>query len=306
MENSLCTKFGGVSYNGFCFINKIQFKKIKNLQNIFFSKKICHKLYIEFKFKNSNYKLVVLKNNKPSYEDNNIVVQLFHNKVTDWDMLGYILKAYGNVNYYQYYIQSLFNIVIKNINNLNKCKMKSNFYEHHYCLTYLYNSILQNLIGTSILDVGTCTGILPIIIKKNYPNLRVVGSDIRSLEDAKILAKKNNIDVSFIYLDILKIKKNVEKFDTVIFSHVLNHFSKQMNKKIINNLLKLTNKRLIIDLPIEKRIIDKDHKQAFDQKKLFMLGKKFYYKKFLNTSKTQEKKCNFITLIINKNNIKRR
>jgi len=129
------------------------------------------------------------------------------------------------------------------------------------------------------LDIGTNNAVLPILIKKKYSSLKVTGSDIYLLEYWKLLAKLEKCNINFITLNILNLNGKVEKYDTVIFSHVLEHFPEKMNKKIINNLLKLTKKRLIIVVPIENRNEYKEHLQIFNIKKIKKLKIKAQNKK---------------------------
>ena len=57
----------------------------------------------------------------------------------------------------------------------------------------------------SILDVGTGSGCIPISLKKNWPQSRVMGCDISqaALDVAKINAGMNQVEIAFFHLDIL-------------------------------------------------------------------------------------------------------
>ncbi len=57
----------------------------------------------------------------------------------------------------------------------------------------------------NILDIGTGSGCIPITLKKHLPSAKVIGVDIseKALDVAKTNAKKNNVEVDFIQLDIL-------------------------------------------------------------------------------------------------------
>ncbi len=92
----------------------------------------------------------------------------------------------------------------------------------------------------NILDIGTGSGCIPIILKKNIPNSKVAGIDIseQALEVAKSNAIKNNVDIEFIKLDILsQLITHNSTFNTIVSNppYVLNSEAKQMDSRVLEH-----------------------------------------------------------------------
>jgi release factor glutamine methyltransferase len=100
-------------------------------------------------------------------------------------------------------------------------------------------------IGTSlitILDIGTGSGCIPITLKKNLPQAKVIGIDIseKALEVAKSNAIKNEVAVEFLIHDILTTASNNKQLLTynIIISnppYVLNSEAKQMDSRVLEH-----------------------------------------------------------------------
>ena len=75
-----------------------------------------------------------------------------------------------------------------------------------------------NLNKKNILDIGTGSGCIALVLKQKFINAQVDAIDInsKSLEVAKKNAKKNNLDVNFIEKDILKTEDFDKKYDLII------------------------------------------------------------------------------------------
>jgi len=154
----------------------------------------------------------------------------------------------------------------------------------------------DNIAPTTILDIGTGSGCIPIALKKNIPNSKVTGIDIseQALEVAKSNATKNNVDVEFIKLDILS------PFDSSLITHhlslivsnppyVLNSEAKQMDARVLEHEPHLA--LFVKDTdPIifYKRIIDLCTKHLEEKGHLFFELNPMYandVKKYANDSK---------------------
>lgn len=79
--------------------------------------------------------------------------------------------------------------------------------------------LLNNLIihGESLLDLGCGYGVIGIVVKKEYPKIKVFMSDInkRAVEFAKINAKDHNVEVDIRWGDLYEPWKGM-KFDMIV------------------------------------------------------------------------------------------
>jgi release factor glutamine methyltransferase len=94
----------------------------------------------------------------------------------------------------------------------------------------------------SILDIGTGSGCIPITLKKHLAHAKVVGIDIseQALEVAKSNAKKNNVEVEFIKLNMLDISQisNLTSHFSLIISnppYVLQSEAIQMDNRVLDH-----------------------------------------------------------------------
>lgn len=100
--------------------------------------------------------------------------------------------------------------------------------------------ITNHLSSITILDIGTGSGCIPITLKKNIPQATVSAIDIseQALEVAKFNAKKNNVDIDFINLNILSelITQN-STFNTIVSNppYVLNSEAKSMDSRVLQH-----------------------------------------------------------------------
>lgn len=70
----------------------------------------------------------------------------------------------------------------------------------------------------SILDIGTGTGCIPISLKKNLTNVKITAIDISSeaLKVAKQNASLNNVEITFLEMDILKTHQLEKQYDIIV------------------------------------------------------------------------------------------
>lgn len=103
--------------------------------------------------------------------------------------------------------------------------------------------IKENQGETTILDVGTGSGCIPIVLKKKIPAANVVAMDIseKALEIAKQNASLNNVDVEFIQQDILSpvnvFLQSGIKFDIIVSNppYVRESEKVQMHANVLEN-----------------------------------------------------------------------
>jgi len=146
----------------------------------------------------------------------------------------------------------------------------------------------------NILDIGTGSGCIPITLKKHLPQAKVFGIDISetALEVAKSNALKNNVEVEFLNLDILKqpIPHN-STFNIIVSNppYVLNSEAKQMDARVLEHEPHLA---LFVEdndpIIFYKRIIDLCDKHLAEQGWLFFELNPMYaidVKNYANASK---------------------
>lgn len=92
---------------------------------------------------------------------------------------------------------------------------------------------------TTILDIGTGSGCIPISIKKEASNLHVSAIDVseKALNVAKQNAVLNNVDISFIHQDILKTSRLTNRFDVIISNppYVRNLEKAEIKNNVLQN-----------------------------------------------------------------------
>lgn len=89
-----------------------------------------------------------------------------------------------------------------------------------------------------VLDVGTGSGCIAISLAKNLPNAEVFGIDVskKAIETAKRNAIHNNVDVTFIFLDILDTDLLACNFDIIVSNppYVRNLEKEEIRKNVLD------------------------------------------------------------------------
>ena len=98
----------------------------------------------------------------------------------------------------------------------------------------------KNFDKIAILDIGTGSGCIPVILKKYMPQAHLTGIDIseHALNVARSNAIKHNLEVNFIRQDIFSDALNLNSPFSIIVSnppYILNSESKQMEVRVLDN-----------------------------------------------------------------------
>lgn len=139
----------------------------------------------------------------------------------------YLKKEYpvqyliGNVDFYGYKI-------LVNKHTLIPRFETEQLIEH--TLEYIKYYHMEN---SSVLDIGTGSGCISIVLKKEQPSLKITALDIsyQALKVAKKNARINKVDINYIHEDIFKFK-SVNKYDIVISNPPYLSKEDKVDKKI--------------------------------------------------------------------------
>lgn len=91
--------------------------------------------------------------------------------------------------------------------------------------------------GLSLLDIGTGSGVLPISLKKEMPEVRAMGMDIS--EEALAIARENasllDASVEFLKTDLFKLEELPQKFDLIVSNppYILKKAQKDVQRKFL-------------------------------------------------------------------------
>lgn len=99
------------------------------------------------------------------------------------------------------------------------------------------NSNINKSKKLKILDIGTGSGCIAISLAKNLPNAEVCAIDVskKALETAKRNAINNNVEVTFIFQDILELEELKYNFDIIVSNppYIRNLEKKEIKKNVL-------------------------------------------------------------------------
>lgn len=116
-----------------------------------------------------------------------------------------------------------------------------------------------------ILDIGTGSGCIAVSLAKNLPNAEVYAIDVskKALETAKRNAVNNNVEVTFMFQDILELEALKYSFDIIV-----------SNPPYVRNLEKAEIKKNVLEYEPHLALFVDDHDALIFYKKIASLAQK--------------------------------
>ena len=116
-----------------------------------------------------------------------------------------------------------------------------------------------------ILDIGTGSGCIAVSLAKNLPNAEVYAIDVskKALETAKRNAVNNNVEVTFMFQDILELEALKYNFDIIV-----------SNPPYVRNLEKEEIKKNVLEYEPHLALFVDDHDALVFYKKIASLAQK--------------------------------
>lgn len=143
----------------------------------------------------------------------------------------------------------------------------------------IYRRARALVLGSSLLDVGTCFGFFPLLLQRSGPPLDVVALDVSApiLELARNAAgsRRHAGTVTFVCGDACSLPFANRSFDTVSALHVLEHLAPSSASRALQEMCRVARRRVIVAVPMEEEADPAyDHLQRFDREGLIDLGEK--------------------------------
>jgi SAM-dependent methyltransferase len=139
----------------------------------------------------------------------------------------------------------------------------------------IYRHVLSLIRGSTVLDVGSCFGFLPLLIAERDPRLRVIGTDLvpAAAMLAGHMACEQGNRARFAAADLLTLPVADGAADTVLAVHVLEHLPAEASSAALAQLRRAARYRVVIAVPLEE-VPDPafGHVQAFDLARLARVG----------------------------------
>lgn len=142
----------------------------------------------------------------------------------------------------------------------------------------IYGRARELAAGPSLLDVGTCFGFFPLLLKRSRPPLDVVALDVSApmLDLARGAASRNPAEtVAFVRGDARDLPFADGSFDTVTALHLLEHLTPPSADRALREMCRVARRRVVVAVPLEDEPDPAyGHVQAFDRDGLMELAKK--------------------------------
>lgn len=141
----------------------------------------------------------------------------------------------------------------------------------------IYGHARELVTGKSLLDVGTCFGFFPLLLRQALPRIEIAALDVSApiLELARDTAtsRRRTNPVEFVCADALEMPFAGGSFDTVTALHVLEHLDASSAERALREMCRVAKRRVIVAVPLEEEPDPAyGHIQGFDREGLIDLG----------------------------------
>lgn len=142
----------------------------------------------------------------------------------------------------------------------------------------IYEHARALVAGSSLLDVGTCFGFFPLLLRQSGMRIKIVALDASAplLELARVTAPRYRAeDVAFVRGDASALPFAVGSFDTITALHVLEHLSPSSAERSLREMCRVARRRVVVAAPLEEEPDPAyGHVQSFDREALVSLAEK--------------------------------
>ncbi|MCX9192377.1 class I SAM-dependent methyltransferase [Carbonactinospora thermoautotrophica] len=116
----------------------------------------------------------------------------------------------------------------------------------------IYRRVADLVAGTSVLDVGSCFGFLPLLLLE-MPGRRVIASD-REIGTVRLLttvARERRTPLETLVADARALPLGDNTVDTVLCIHLLEHLSPRDGERVFAELVRVARRRVVVAVPYE-------------------------------------------------------
>jgi 2-polyprenyl-3-methyl-5-hydroxy-6-metoxy-1,4-benzoquinol methylase len=150
--------------------------------------------------------------------------------------------------------------------------------KHHPTAVFggIYTHARSLIAGSSVLDVGTCFGFFPLLLRRRSTALGITALDLsaptlRLAADAASRLRGGGIE--FVRGDARELPFVDGSFDTVTALHVLEHLDDSSAKRAVREACRVARRRVAVAVPLEEQPDTAyGHAQSFDREALTELG----------------------------------
>lgn len=118
----------------------------------------------------------------------------------------------------------------------------------------IYADVADHLAGTSVLDLGSCFGFLPLLLAERRPGSLVLGSDLSAASVALADGAARGLASSarFVTADATRLPFADRCLDTVTLVHLLEHLPAEQGLAVVSEAQRVARHRVLVAVPVEE------------------------------------------------------